>query len=54
MASEYSLDDLLADPITRQLMARDGVQEVDIRSLADRVRPHAETLRPAESCSFEA
>lgn len=52
--TEYSLDDFLSDPITRQLMARDGVDEGEIRSLAKRVRPHAEALRDEEPRSFDA
>jgi hypothetical protein len=51
--TEYSLNDLLSDPITRQLMARDGVAEQDIRDLAEQMRPHAEALRPVEPKSFE-
>lgn len=31
---ELTLDQMLDDPIVRQLMARDGVQEEEIRSLS--------------------
>lgn len=36
---EMTLDQMLDDPIVRQLMARDGVVEADLRALAARVRP---------------
>jgi hypothetical protein len=36
--TELSLEDFLADPATRQLMARDQVQEAEIRALAARYR----------------
>lgn len=36
---ELTLDQMLDDPIVRQLMARDGVAEADLRALAARVRP---------------
>lgn len=54
--TEYSLDDFLADPITRQLMARDRVQEHEIRTLADRMRRHSahKAQRPTEPRSFKA
>lgn len=35
---EPSLNDLIADPMTRALMARDAVAEADLRRLIDRVR----------------
>lgn len=56
MADEYALDDFLADPVTRMLMARDHVQEADIRSLADRFRAGDQQpfSRPPEPRSFEA
>lgn len=34
---ELTLDQMLADPIVRQLMARDGVVEADLRGLAVRL-----------------
>ena len=40
--TELSLEDFLADPATRQLMARDQVEEADIRALADSYRARAE------------
>ncbi|WP_168713192.1 hypothetical protein [Parvibaculum lavamentivorans] len=33
---ELSLDEMLADPIVRIVMKRDGVREGDIRALAER------------------
>lgn len=36
---DLTLDQMLDDPIVRQLMARDGVVEADLRALAARVRP---------------
>lgn len=38
MDRELSLDELLAASITRQLMARDQVDEAQVRALATRVR----------------
>lgn len=35
---EMTLDQMLEDPIIRQLMARDGVAEADLRALAANVR----------------
>lgn len=35
---EMTLDQMLDDPIVRQLMARDGVAEADLRALAGNVR----------------
>lgn len=35
---EPSLNELIADPMTRALMARDAVAEADLRRLIDRVR----------------
>lgn len=57
MDREYSLDDLLADPLTRQLMARDRIDEAQMRSLATRVRARlrgrsATGSRPPEPRSF--
>lgn len=45
---ELTLDQMLDDPIVRQLMARDGVAEADLRALAARVRPRRATP-PARS-----
>ena len=42
-AWEPALNDMLSDPITQLLMRRDGVQEAEVRRLAERlkrVRPH--------------
>ena len=36
---DMTFDQMLDDPIIRQLMARDGVAEADLRALAARVRP---------------
>ena len=36
--TEPTLDDLLAEPIVRLLMQRDGVDEAELRALVDRVR----------------
>lgn len=38
LAAEPALNDMLADPITQLLMRRDGVQEAEIRRLAQRLR----------------
>ncbi len=35
---EPNLNDLIADPMIRALMARDAVAEADLRHLIDRVR----------------
>jgi hypothetical protein len=35
---ELTLDELLAEPVVRLLMARDGVGDDDIRRLADQAR----------------
>ncbi|HEV2678075.1 MAG TPA: hypothetical protein VGV37_26320 [Aliidongia sp.] len=35
---EPNLNDLIADPMVRALMARDAVAEADLRHLMDRVR----------------
>lgn len=36
---DMTLDQMLDDPLVRQLMARDGVAESDLRALAARIRP---------------
>lgn len=48
LAAEPALSDMLADPITQLLMRRDGVQEAEIRRLAQRLRL-AGARRQAES-----
>lgn len=48
LAAEPALSDMLADPITQLLMRRDGVQEAEIRRLAQRLR-QAGARRQAES-----
>ena len=52
--TELSLEDFLADPATRQLLARDQVQEAEIRALAERYRASREDepRRPDEQRSF--
>ncbi len=35
---DLTLDEMLADPIVRRLMERDGVAEADVRGLSDYVR----------------
>ena len=35
---DLTLDEILADPMVRQLMHRDGVAEAQVRGLADHVR----------------
>ncbi|MFJ6024992.1 hypothetical protein ACIQC9_10415 [Brevundimonas sp. NPDC092305] len=49
MLQELTLDDMLADPIVQQVMARDGVQEADLRALVGRLPAR---VRPAEPRSF--
>lgn len=53
--TEFSLDDFLSDPATRQLMARDQVAEADIRAIAESYRASLEdeAQRPEEPKSFE-
>jgi len=48
LAAEPALNDMLADPMTQLLMRRDGVQEVEIRRLAQRLR-QAGARRQAEN-----
>ena len=52
--TELSLEDFLADPATRQLMARDQVEEAEIRAIAERYRASREdeARRPEEPKSF--
>ncbi len=38
LCEEPNLNDLIADPMIRALMARDAVAEADLRRLMDRVR----------------
>ncbi|MFN6980989.1 MAG: hypothetical protein ACK4NU_03595 [Brevundimonas sp.] len=57
---DLTLDEILADPMVRQLMHRDGVAEAQIRGLADHVRrrpgprfgPDAPRGRASESPLF--
>lgn len=49
---DMTLDQMLDDPIVRQLMARDGVAEADLRALAARVRPRR-GASPAGSARLE-
>jgi hypothetical protein len=49
--TELSLDEMLADPIVRVVMRRDGVDEAHLRDLVRRV---AGRLRQAEPRSFAA
>jgi hypothetical protein len=35
---DLTLDEMLADPIVRRLMERDGVAEAEVRGLSDYVR----------------
>lgn len=49
LAAEPALSDMLADPITQLLMRRDGVQEAEIRRLAQRLQ-QAGARRRAEKC----
>ncbi|HEY4030230.1 MAG TPA: hypothetical protein VGM25_07790 [Caulobacteraceae bacterium] len=49
--TELSLDEMLADPIVRMMMRRDGVEEAHVRALLRRV---AGRLRQAEPRSFAA
>jgi len=49
--TELSLDEMLADPIVRVVMRRDGVEEAQVRALVRRV---AGRLRQAEPRSFAA
>lgn len=38
--TEPSLDDIMGDPMVRNLMARDGVAEDSLRVLIDQIRSH--------------
>jgi hypothetical protein len=49
--TELSLDEMLADPIVRVMMRRDGVEEAHVRALVRRV---AGRLRQGEPRSFAA
>jgi hypothetical protein len=52
---DLTLDQMLDDPIVRQLMARDGVAVADLRALAARVRPRREAGQtPLEPRSFDS
>lgn len=45
--AELPLDDMLSDPIVRQLMDRDGVPEAALRDLATRFRSRTTAVAPA-------
>lgn len=47
--AELTLDDMLSDPIVRQLMDRDGVPETALRDLAARFRSRL----PAAGSAFD-
>ena len=49
--TELTLDEMLADPIVRVMMRRDGVEEAQVRALVRRV---ADRLRTPEPRSFAA
>jgi hypothetical protein len=52
---DLTLDQMLDDPIVRQLMARDGVAVADLRALAARVPPRpAVAQTPLEPRSFDS
>ena len=42
---DLDLDDLLADPLVRMVMASDGVDETQIRTLARRIAPRPTVVR---------
>jgi hypothetical protein len=50
---DLTLDEILADPIVRRLMERDGVDEAEVRGLSDYVRRRrgrsSALMRPVES-----
>lgn len=41
---ELTLDQMLNDPIVRLLMARDGVEEADLRVLAAHIRSRRDSM----------
>jgi hypothetical protein len=45
--TEPTLDEMLADPIVRLLMLRDGVRETDVRGLVERLRHRPAVVSPA-------
>lgn len=47
MHEEFSLSQLLADPLIRQVMDSDAVEETDIRRLAERISLRNYANRPA-------
>ena len=50
---EPTLDELLGEPIIRQLMARDGVTEPAMRSLASRIGERGGSAsEPGETASY--
>lgn len=44
---QLTLDQMLADPIVRRLMERDGVEEIQVRRLMDRMRRAVHGVDPA-------
>lgn len=44
---ELSLDQMLADPMVRLVMRRDGVEEAEIRALFGRMRQRRGDARPS-------
>lgn len=44
LVGEPSLEELLAEPIVRLIMSRDGVEEHDMRGAIERVRNSYKTL----------
>ena len=52
-AHDMTLDQMLDDPLVRQLMERDGVAESDLRALAARVRPRRDLSQPSRDVGPE-
>ena len=52
-AHDMTLDQMLDDPLVRQLMDRDGVAESDLRALAARVRPRRDLSQPSRDVGPE-
>lgn len=48
IVGEPTLEELFADPIVRLIMARDGVEESDMRGQIDRVRSSYHRLTVAQ------
>ncbi len=51
---DLDLEDLLADPLVRLLMASDGVDEAQIRTLAHRIAPRPPAVRALQARMREA